>query len=305
MNRDLLTNFDSWYGPILENFLKQELPNHSAKEAYHYALKPWGKLFRPKLCAAISLDLGLKNDHFNNLAFCCLHLELHHTYSLIHDDMPCMDDDDLRRGRESVHKKFSEWQALLSGDGLLNLSYRALSKVKSPNLAMAFKLATKMLGPQGLIDGQYLDLSKESSQNPRILLLTHELKTARLIQLSLLLGLIISSEKIDFNKFKFLYRQGHSIGVLFQLIDDLSELSEEIGQHEVAINPWPLNAPHILDITLHHLRQINQINEYPNLNLILFSYREKMREELQRNKNTILSKYPNLSETLEIIIKAL
>jgi geranylgeranyl pyrophosphate synthase len=105
-----------------ENWVETQIDNHSLKEAYQYVLFPPGKLFRPLLFLNLLEDNGLNPQDYYETA---VGLELHHSYTLVHDDLPCMDDDDMRRGRPSAHKKFNEWKAILIGDGLLNLSYQA------------------------------------------------------------------------------------------------------------------------------------------------------------------------------------
>ena len=166
----------------LKSAIKHELllclPKHQSAEFYNYALFPTGKLFRSKLISAFSKDHNL-NTITNNQILLCSSIEAHHTYTLLHDDLPCMDDDDERRGKPSTHIKFGEWQSLLTGDGLLNISYRLLSKIQSRNLNTILSIYSHALGPKGLIHGQVLDLSEEMNNNFSTLLLTHELKTAR------------------------------------------------------------------------------------------------------------------------------
>lgn len=229
----------------LEEVIQHKTINHHFKEVYRYALLPPGKLFRPKLTIASFEDaikhskLAVSNNTIKNLKTAACFLEIHHAYTLIHDDLPCMDNDDFRRGRPSTHKKFGQWQALLAGDGLLNLSYHLLFSIDHPQIALFGRYASKMLGPSGLIHGQTLDLSKESEMSFNILKETHLLKTARLIQVSLLLGYLLSENShqsiIPFKKLHFL---GEKLGLAFQFLDDLTELNEPLTEHEKTINPW-------------------------------------------------------------------
>ena len=220
----------------LQNFLKTALPKHQSSNVYEYCLLPLGKAFRPQLAAVISQDLKLDINDPNLLAYCCF-LEIHHAYTLVHDDLPCMDDDDFRRGKPSCHKHFSEWQAVLAGDALLNLSYEALGQIESPNLYQILRTTTRFTGGKGLILGQVLDLSEEMNDNFDKLLETHKYKTARLMQLAL-----VGPTYLTFNQDQLLYkdllRLGEHIGIVFQLYDDLLEFEDELSRHESNVNPF-------------------------------------------------------------------
>ncbi len=224
----------SWHLPRLRN---NSLGN--INEVYEYALFPTGKLFRPLLVWAIAKDFSNNPDFSPNsnhalLASC---IEFHHTYSLLHDDLPSMDNDTLRRGKPCSHLAFNEWKALLAGDGLLNCSYQTLSKIKSDKLPDLFKLMGGLLGTKGLIQGQVLDLSGEMTKDFNSLLETHKLKTARLIQFSLLSSLVLVES--NYRKFLDLFRLGHRLGIVFQLLDDLTELTDfNLPAHEKEVNPW-------------------------------------------------------------------
>lgn len=225
-----------------------------------YAVLPAGKLFRPLLAVASFQDEGPANlatelDHKNDLALLCSFLEIHHAYTLVHDDLPCMDNDDERRGRPSHHKAFGEWQALLTGDALLIASFRLLAKIKHPHALEITRLATWATGARGLILGQYKDLSLEMRVNFKELLSTHLYKTARLIQLSLTLPLILKNAPV--RELKKRWRFAASLGILFQLLDDLCELSApELSEHEDDINPWPHYQQRVLIETQSHLERV-------------------------------------------------
>lgn len=224
----------SWHLPRLRS---NSLGN--INEVYEYALFPTGKLFRPLLVWAIAKDFS-KNPDFSpnsNHALLASCVEFHHTYSLLHDDLPSMDNDTLRRGKPCSHLAFNEWKALLAGDGLLNCSYQTLSKIKSDKLPDLFKLMGALLGTKGLIQGQVLDLSGEMTKDFNSLLETHKLKTARLIQFSLLSSLVLVES--NYRKFLDLFRLGHRLGIVFQLLDDLTELTDfNLSAHEKEVNPW-------------------------------------------------------------------
>ena len=223
----------------LKKNLSVHLPHHEASQIYRYALLPPGKLFRPLLVRSVAWD----ERGYRQKSHCFLELfvEIHHVYTLVHDDLPCMDDDSMRRGRESIHRKFNEWKALLVGDGLNTLSYRILSLIESHRFPLLLRYITWALGPKGLILGQYEDLSSRANSF-RKLMMTYNLKTSRLIQTALV-GSSLLCEDTPLKKVKDLHRLGEHLGISFQLLDDLCELTlEEASNHESQINPF-----------LHHL----------------------------------------------------
>ncbi len=287
----------------IEHFIEQEiiklLPKHPIKDGYLWAMFPAGKLFRPNLALSILKDLNPNAfDQFNrnenkNIGFLAAALEVHHSYSLVHDDLPSMDNDDFRRGKESTHKKFGEWKAILIGDGLLNISYQFISKINldSPIQTLRLmKLFSHAMGPKGLIHGQTLDLSHEMTNSFSNTLLTHQLKTARLIQMALVGGAIVSNKATN-KMLKDIWRYGESVGILFQLLDDLSELAEEsLSQHEKDVNPWLKYPTPTYESTVNRLALITKQNE--NLNLhetkkYLANYFKKMNDIFKANKATI------------------
>lgn len=287
----------------LENFLKRELPAHSFQEVYQYALLPPGKLFRPMLTHSIYNDLNSSHSLEVNedVTLGALASEIHHTYTLIHDDLPCMDNDDFRRGKPSTHKKFGQWQAVLAGDGLLNLSFRAISKIKHKNNIVILKLFSKLLGAQGLIQGQVLDLSDEMTLSPSNLLLTHELKTARLIQCALLTGALLCDDKnLNLKKLKNLFRMGKSLGIFFQLVDDLLELTEDVGEHEKKVNPWP-KWTEVMSTELVNNGEyvINTLKEYKlkKTEKVILSYVKKVIDTTEQNSNAIYENLKDLSQS--------
>lgn len=230
----------------LKVHLQEYMPAHPLHEAYLYALLPAGKLFRPKLAVKVQENYqGTSagqaiSQPYTPLSYLCSAIEIHHAYTLVHDDLPAMDDDDMRRGQLSTHKKYGEWQAILVGDGLLNISYGLLAKIKHPQALTIIALAAKMLGPKGLIHGQVLDLSHEMNTSFEKCLQTHFAKTARLIQFSLLSSALLQSKTtLGLDQWKRWLRFGQSLGILFQFLDDLTELADEtLSSHEEQVSPW-------------------------------------------------------------------
>ena len=282
----------------LENNLKIHLDlslnNHQVKEVYNYSVIPAGKMFRPWIVWSIANDLMSDSEkekksfetfsNSNSHALLASAIELHHTYTLIHDDLPAMDDDDFRRGRKSCHKMFNEWQAILAGDGLLNASYSLLSKLNTTNLANILKFFSWALGPKGLIHGQVLDLSEEMKNSFDNILLTHELKTSRLIQVAMISSFLLIEDtdhhkKNQFDTSKSLFRLGKSMGIVFQLLDDLTEIAEEnLSLHENEINPWFYYHQETNDALIKHIKVILKMSnelELRNFQVILKNYFQK------------------------------
>ena len=200
-------------------------------------------MFRPLLAASAFEDsqtnvLRELENPASDLSLLCSGLEIHHAYTLVHDDLPCMDNDNLRRGRASLHKAHGQWQAILAGDGLLNASYALWANLKSPNADLIRKISAWALGPKGLIDGQYRDLSYKSSGPPSFshLLTTYQLKTARLIQVALISGYLCKKNE---RRKALWWRTGLKLGLAFQLLDDLTECTQAFSPHEKMVNPWP------------------------------------------------------------------
>ncbi len=186
------------------------------EEAMRYSLLAGGKRIRPVLALATARAIGVEQREMLPLAAA---LELIHTYSLIHDDLPAMDDDELRRGRPTCHRVYGEDVAILAGDGLYAEAFRHLlthqRAVPDRVLAAAAELATAT-GVNGMVGGQYVDVSENSPGGPAGLRRLHELKTGRLIGASvicvLLLGGIGEPATMTFRRF------AAELGVLFQIV---------------------------------------------------------------------------------------
>lgn len=286
----------------LKTHLKRCLPKELMQEVYEYCVLPPGKLFRPKLVYAIAKDLSQETTPqiTKNHQYLGSFVEIHHAYTLVHDDLPCMDDDDFRRGKPSAHKAFGEWKALLAGDGLLNISYELLSNIQSSRLNLMLKIITRCLGPKGLIQGQVLDLSHEMLKSFDSIKETHELKTARLIQVALLTSyLVIENPKnqlpLDYRMSIDLLKLGKAMGLAFQFIDDLSELtSKNLTKHEKEINPWLNHSKKVLEELSNNLIKIEKIIEKRKLLQFSITFREyisKMNQTINSNLENILKNF--------------
>jgi len=204
-------------------------------EAMRYSLFAGGKRVRPILAIASAEALGAKTAGLLPIAGA---LELIHTYSLIHDDLPAMDDDDLRRGRPTCHKVYGEAMAILAGDGLLNRAFEVLSDPRRLKSVTALRLMaiTKEIslasGVYGMVGGQVVDMESEGKDvNLPTLEYIHTHKTGALIRASVRTGAIYAraSEK----RLKALTRYGERVGLAFQIADDILDIigsQEEIGK---------------------------------------------------------------------------
>jgi geranylgeranyl diphosphate synthase type II len=192
------------------------------EEAMRYSLLAGGKRIRPVLALATADALGLGRAGLLPLAGA---IELIHTYSLIHDDLPAMDDDDLRRGRPTCHVKFGEDVAILAGDALYAEAFRLLlteqAGASDRVLAAARELAAAT-GVDGMVGGQYLDIAGVSD-TPEDLRRLHELKTGRLIGASVVCVLLLAGA--DEARVAGWRRFAGELGVLFQIVDDILDVT--------------------------------------------------------------------------------
>lgn len=201
-------------------------------KAMDYSLGNGGKRIRPMLTLEFCRVCG---GDFKKAVPFALGAEMIHTYSLIHDDLPCMDNDDMRRGKPSSHKAFGEANALLAGDSLLTLAFETVLSaegVDADKKARAgFELA-KAAGCSGMIAGQVMDLANEGKAAPlEDIRATDRLKTGEMIRVSALLGCIAAGA--DDEKIKAAERYCENIGLAFQIVDDVLDVtsdSETLGK---------------------------------------------------------------------------
>jgi geranylgeranyl diphosphate synthase type II len=227
--RDLISSVDS--------ALNRYLPKATAKpatihKAMRYSVFAGGKRLRPALALAAAEVCGA--SPLAALPAACA-VEMIHTYSLIHDDLPCMDDDDLRRGRPTSHRVFGEGIAVLAGDALLTLAFEVLADSpasKRYNHAAFVKELACAAGSRWLIAGQVLDLESEglpvSKDNLKFI---HQSKTAALLTSSLRLGAMSANSTPE--KLQALTDFGQSLGLAFQVIDDIldvTQTTEKLGK---------------------------------------------------------------------------
>lgn len=223
---------ESWLSSISENYLPSGAGIH---EAMKYSLMAGGKRIRPVLSIAVC-DM-LKGDRATIMPYAAA-IELIHTYSLIHDDLPCMDDDDFRRGKPTSHKVFGEAMAVLAGDGLFNLAFEIMltdivkngsSGLKKPDAAL---LIAEAAGIKGMIGGQVMDMDSENRDITYEELCTmHRMKTGALIKAAVLTPAVLLDAREDVLAKLEVYAD--NIGLAFQIKDDILDLegtSEILGK---------------------------------------------------------------------------
>ena len=223
---------------LIDSELDRLIPKESAEpERVHSAIR-WslfagGKRFRPALLLATGQTFGANNDDLLR-AGCAL--EMIHTYSLIHDDLPALDNDDLRRGRPTCHKVFSEAMAILAGDALLTRAFEVLASLPDVDdtrkARLVYELASAAGDHGGMIAGQVHDLEGEH-QRPTAHLLEriHRAKTGALLRASVRMGALYAGA--DEHELNALSRYGEHIGLAFQIVDDLLDVeqsSEQLGK---------------------------------------------------------------------------
>ncbi len=217
-------------------FPDPEGPAADIVRAMRYSLFAGGKRLRPILCIAGAEAAG--GEVKDVLPVACA-IELIHTYSLIHDDLPVMDDDDMRRGKPTSHKVFGEAVALLAGDGLLTKAFQVMTnqdfvnRVSPHALLVVIGLIAQAAGHEGMVGGQVVDIQSEGKEvDPSLVQFIHTRKTAALISASVVSGAILAGAEED--QVKALTSYGKSIGLAFQVSDDILDIegdSRELGKN--------------------------------------------------------------------------
>ncbi len=207
------------------------LSDSRVKEAMQYSLMAPGKRLRPKLVILTAEGCGVEKEKAYPAAAA---LEMIHTYSLIHDDLPAMDDDDLRRGRKTCHVQFDEATAILAGDGLLTEAFSHLAQADYSDSVKAgcMKVLAQCAGADGMVLGQILDLTNENNPDCtyETLKQIHINKTGRLFSCALQMGAIVAGKT---DECKHLEQIGLLLGLAFQIQDDLLDItstSEMMGK---------------------------------------------------------------------------
>lgn len=280
---ELLKNERSHFLTQFEGSLESYLSGHFSApqkknkliiESMQYSLKSNGKRFRPLLSYLV---FSLWSKDFAKIQSWCLALEFIHTYSLIHDDLPCMDNDDYRRGVLTNHKVYGDDVALLTGDSLISEAFKVItddSNLKPATQVKLIQLLAAKIGPEGMVTGQVLDMKVNSKITEEELKYIHTLKTGYLIQTAALgAGYIL---ELDENKLNLISQFALNLGLSFQIKDDLLDYNsadqdfksyvyilglertqQELNQHS--------------ELALQQLKQLGAENTQPLIDLIQYN----------------------------------
>lgn len=224
----------------IENIIKKYLPEEEGYqkqviEAMNYSFLAGGKRLRPMLMLETYRMFGGKSEVIEPFMAA---IEMIHTYSLIHDDLPAMDNDEYRRGRKTTHIVYGEAMAILAGDGLLNFAYEtaltALQTEQTPNVAKALLVLSQKAGIYGMVGGQTVDVETDQTQSVTRdqLDFIYKLKTSALIEASMLIGAILAGATKS--EQKIIEEAASEIGLAFQIQDDILDVT---GNQEVLGKP--------------------------------------------------------------------
>ena len=207
-----------------------ELADSKVKEAMRYSLIAPGKRVRPNLLYEVVKGYGLLESIADE--FACA-IEMIHTYSLIHDDLPAMDNDDLRRGRLTCHKQFDEATAILAGDGLLTYAFDvASSSTADPSIVVkCIQVLAQCAGSNGMVLGQDLDMNESNTSDWDYVRKVHKYKTGCLLSAPLMMGALLAGKNDE--TVRQWHEIGISLGLAFQIQDDILDVelsSEEFGK---------------------------------------------------------------------------
>ena len=226
------------HGRTLEHYLRNLLARctdapRRLVEAIEYSLLAGGKRLRPTLVLESFLACGGADARRASALAAAAGMELIHTFSLVHDDLPAMDDDDLRRGRPTSHKVFGEAMAILAGDAMMTMAFEVIARDADPAVAPALvaELA-RAAGPSGMIGGQVLDIAGQNqSLSLDQLQQIHRMKTGALLTASCRLGALAAGA--DAKRLDAVTRYGQHLGLAFQIIDDVLDVTatpEQLGK---------------------------------------------------------------------------
>lgn len=234
---DMTFDFDDWADKQLacvENVLAQSIQSNASDrlaQAMRYSVLDGGKRIRPLLVMAAAQAVGAGDSVAAIRAACAV--ELVHAYSLVHDDMPCMDNDTLRRGKPTTHVQFGEAMAMLAGDALQALAFEVLTpsgEVQMPYGVQAklVHLLSRAAGTSGMAGGQAIDLMNVGQLlNEQELQMMHQHKTGALLEACVCMGMACQGAGITDQAQKALNAYGHNLGLAFQIVDDILDATAQ------------------------------------------------------------------------------
>ena len=218
---------------VIQKFLPEEVGyQKTVLEAMNYSVLAGGKRLRPMLMEETYRLFGGSNEVIEPFMAA---IEMIHTYSLVHDDLPAMDNDEYRRGRKTTHVVYGEGMAILSGDGLLNYAFETALKAfdiepANQNIGKAMQILAKKAGVYGMIGGQTADIEAEDMDQSKVtndlLLFIHENKTAALIQSSMMIGAILAGASEE--DVKAVEKIAYNVGIAFQIQDDILDITSSL-----------------------------------------------------------------------------
>jgi geranylgeranyl pyrophosphate synthase len=224
-------------------------------QAIEYSMQAPGKRLRPRFVEESARQVSLDS---RATELCAFALEMVHLFSLVHDDLPCLDNDDFRRGILTTHKKFSEAQALLAGDALLSMALETFAQagefVATENFLAAFQFFSKCIGAEGMIGGQSLELELTSPSLDELLKI-QALKTTELFKAALLCPLLLSGAKKNEPLFLENLKYAEAFGFAFQIADDLEDAEQDALQQNKNILSQ-MGRQNAIDLAL---RQLNSL----------------------------------------------
>lgn len=238
-------------------------------DAMIYSLEAGGKRLRPIFVLSMLHTYNQSEDL--GIATACA-VEMIHTYSLIHDDLPCMDDDDIRRGKPTNHKVYGEAMAVLAGDGLLTQSFSLIVNDQTISIENRLRIISELVkaaGAEGMVGGQVADMEGEAkSLTLNELQLIHENKTAKLLSFSIISGAILASApEEDIEKLR---QFAYHLGIAFQIRDDILDIE---GKQELIGKPVGSDT-------------LNEKTTYPSI-LTVDGAKEKLNDHIMKAKNVI------------------
>ena len=218
---------------VIQSFLPEEVGyQKTVLEAMNYSVLAGGKRLRPMLMEETYKLFGGNGKIVEPFMAA---MEMIHTYSLVHDDLPAMDNDEYRRGRKTTHVVYGEGMAILAGDGLLNFAFETAMKAfdmepANPAIGKALQVLAKKAGIYGMIGGQTADIEAENMDQSKVsndlLLFIHENKTAALIQGSMMIGAILAGASEE--DVKALEKIAYNVGIAFQIQDDILDITSSL-----------------------------------------------------------------------------
>lgn len=219
--------FEHLFSAFIHSRLNQ---NTVLNEAMKYSLLNGGKRIRPRFALEAAQLVSLAPESARFFAFA---IEIAHAYSLVHDDLPCMDNDDFRRGHPTTHRKFGEAQALLAGDALHDFANGAflecLAGTSTENFTRAYRFFLQSIGPNGMLLGQFDELSVDQSQLSELLRI-QSLKTGRLFQAAILCPLLLAGKTNADPLYRDCEQYAEAFGFAFQIADDLEDEAQDQKQ---------------------------------------------------------------------------